>query len=552
MTSHRATTRRDFLATASLAMAGTMAGARSGRAANIERSSLSANALIPEPMAGLDFQRFATSAMDAARSAGASYADIRIAERHQLELGSVRVDPAMEWHSEYTHGVRVLVDGAWALVHGTIPSVDAVTAAARDAVAMARGYARVAAEPVELVAAPVVKGEWVTPFDIDPFTVPLRNQAALLSAYERAAGHVRGGRIKDCTFVWIREMRVFASTDETLTTQTLRGGTFAPVAIGNRGMGDFFLPLRAAGAVSGGYEVVAIPGLQDEIKREVEEAVRWSTLPRGAMTVDRYPVVLDGATLGMMLGRTLGPSLELDRVLGHESEAGGPGFLSPPSELLGTAVVSPLLTVTGNRALPTISAVKWDDEGVEPQEFSMIREGSLVDYPTTRATAPALRSWYERRGQPLRSSGCAVAPGAGDPIGVRAPHLTVQPSPNTTSLEELCKNVTQGLLVRRRSGLSIDPSISSASLAFGRHNEDGLIFEIKRGQIVRRVIGNALQVRPAPFWRSLLVALGDKRTVSTSSFKVNKGMPWRSAWHSAAAPAGLFKDVPVVSTESRA
>src|SRR5687768_9951874 len=93
------TTRRDFLATTSLAVAGTILTAPSVRGqslpTNIGHSPLPANAFLPEPIGASTLRALAASGIEAARAAGASYADIRVAERHWLSLELSLLFPVM-------------------------------------------------------------------------------------------------------------------------------------------------------------------------------------------------------------------------------------------------------------------------------------------------------------------------------------------------------------------------------------------------------------------------------------------------------------------------
>src|SRR5205085_1103872 len=104
-------------------------------------------------------------------------------------------------------------------------------------------------------------GEWATPIELDPFTVPLRDQTALLSAYQAAAMRVWHGSsgLWGTMFHWRRETRVFASTEGALTTQTLYRSEPIVRGAGDCGMGNVELQLPHVRAASGGYETVAIP-----------------------------------------------------------------------------------------------------------------------------------------------------------------------------------------------------------------------------------------------------------------------------------------------------
>jgi len=539
--------RRDFLATTSVSAAGAMLARRLGAQllpSAVKRSPLSATTIFPAPMAPAWLQSLATTAVNAARDAGATYADIRLAERHFMSVSSIdpsKFDPGFRLESAFTYGVRALVDGAWAFAYGTSPSESAVVASARAAVTSARGFAKTATRRVDFAPAPVVTGEWETPTRLDPFTVPLEDHTAFLGACSLAANRVRHAW-GSLGIDWTKETRVFASSEGSLTTQRY-WRTWPWIFIGaslhvGRGV---VVPVPTLVPSSGGYEVVDFPGVEDDIKRTAEEAAQLAMLPLGTMDVGRYPIVFDGLTLGATFGRTVGAALELDRVLGYEADASGTSYLSPPASMLDAPVVSPLLNVTGHRAPPSFLATKWDDDGVESRPFPLVNQGRLVDYSSTRHTATALQSYYAGHGRTPSSNGCATAYQAELPVSVASPHLTIAPGTTRASLEDLYKDMSHGLLVRMGSDVAVDHQLASG------FSSDGCVFEIVKGKIVRQIFGSAFEFSTARHWKSL-AALGDARTTLTAAFDSEKGQPWHRMIQSTTAPAGLFKDVNVMST----
>jgi TldD protein len=550
-------TRRGFVASTSLAVAGTLLGTRRLEAHRLATTlgdsspSQAAQAFLPEPMMPAHLRHLATSAVEAATRAGATYADFRVGERHILRLDWNFLQPNVDMTSGLTYGVRVLVDGAWAFIHGSDPTVDAVTASARDAVTIARGYAPLIIRRTELAPVSVTTGEWIAPCEQDPFAVPLRDHGSMMGAYYQLTQRVHRGRVGEkFEFSWTKETRVFASSEGTLTTQTLRGvSPTVWVAAVDDTLNRVSLPFPSVHAVVGGYETVGDPTrYEDAYVALVEDAARYLMLPRRTMDVGRYPVVLDGGTLGFMFGRTTGTALELDRVLGEEADASGTSYLGPPLDILGTPIANSKLTVTATRALPMPSAVKWDDEGVESHSYPVISEGRLVDYHTSRSTASVLRTWYEQQGRSLRSHGCTVATNAAEPPSVRAPHLSIEANHTSTSLDTLCKDVRDGILVLGIQECASDQQFASGSIMSRPHEGPsvGMLLKLEQGRVVSRVVGNGLETATRRLWKEQLVMLGDASTVQHADFEVRKGMPWRRARQSVAAPAALFKDVNVV------
>src|SRR5688572_8505875 len=118
-------------------------------------------------------------ALDAAKKAGASYADARVVRR-RTEAIHTREDHvvSVEFSETYGIGVRVIADGAWGFASTALVEPSAAEEAARTAVTIAKAAKSALKRPVELAAAPVVNGKWRTEMKIDPFEVPLADKAA--------------------------------------------------------------------------------------------------------------------------------------------------------------------------------------------------------------------------------------------------------------------------------------------------------------------------------------------------------------------------------------
>jgi TldD protein len=553
-------TRRTFLATTSLSLAGTLLRTRGVEAQplprSIGRAGYSAQHVLPEASPPDALRALAQRGIEAAVQAGASYADLRFGERYELNVfvwgGRATRDPSVSLNSTLTYGIRVLVDGAWAFGYGSTPDVDTIVATARNAVATARGYAPLLKRRVELAPAPVATGEWATPITEDPFSVPLADHGAVLFAYGLAASRRLQVSPRLQGFEWTKETRVFASSEGSLVTQRLHTLDSRLEVTGN-----FISPFTYDGiytrypgfaARTGGFEVVTPSAIQEDITRWTDEVDRIAALPQTTLDIGRYPVVFDGRSVGAALGTTLGRALELDRALGEEAGASGTSLIAPPLDMLGTTIASPLLSVTATRTVPAPSAVKWDDEGGEVHPYPLITGGRLVDYHTSRQHAMTLRDWYAKQGQPVRSHGSTMVPDAEAPVMIRAPHLTITPSKTPASLETLCQGITRGLLVIDMQRFRTDQSLASLFCSIQRSSHtDRIILEIVRGKSVRRLRSNALDISAKRLWKEQLVAVGDGGTVQENSFEVYKGIPWYPSLQSTATPAVLFKDVNVIA-----
>ena len=100
-------------------------------------------------------RELADLALDAAKSKGASYTDVRIQRTRQEALFS-REDKLQNTTSTDNNGIgiRVLVDGTWGFAATCRMDKDSVARAAAEAVAIARANRPSQAQPVELVVGP--------------------------------------------------------------------------------------------------------------------------------------------------------------------------------------------------------------------------------------------------------------------------------------------------------------------------------------------------------------------------------------------------------------
>jgi TldD protein len=533
-----AVNRRDFLATTSRSALGVALAAHPVHSiflpSNTVRSTCAPSTFFPEPVAATDFRTLATQAVDAARQAGASYSDIRLGERHELEVGIGINGPDVKMRSTIAFGIRTLIDGAWAFVHGATPDADVIAQAARHAVATARGYAAFGGSQSDIVSTPPVMGEWTTPIKIDPFSIPIADQIDWLYGMANSSLRVIGA-YREGVFNWQRELRIFASSEGAVTTQTLYRAR--PGTRGNARQTLFAgtdINLDSYGPTAAGYEAVLVPDLQEQLKEATEEAARSSGLPFTTLDIGRYPVVCDGFTTAVFLGQTLGQALQLDRAIGMETDAGGSTYLAPPAEILGAKLMSPLLSVTVDRSAPSVHAVQWDDEGVSPVVTRLIEHGTVVNYCASRATVGALTELARQHGVTARPTGCAAAMTPADPVMVRSPHLRMGASAGRASLEELYSGITRGLLIRQASSISTDHQKASGE-SWG-----GNMYLVERGKVTHRIKQTGIQFSTRKFWHALS-ELGDERTSRDSHYYSFKGNPWRYLQETATAPAAVSR-----------
>src|SRR5689334_19454974 len=121
-------------------------------------------------------------ALNAAKLAGASYADARIARYrdNQVFTREQQIVNVVDQDSMGC-GVRALVDGTWGFAATRTLTKAGVAAAAREAAAIAKANRVARDRPVQLAPAQSYPdASWQTPHTVDPFTIAVEEKANLL------------------------------------------------------------------------------------------------------------------------------------------------------------------------------------------------------------------------------------------------------------------------------------------------------------------------------------------------------------------------------------
>jgi TldD protein len=489
-------------------------------------------------------------AIDAARAAGATYADARY---QMAEIEGWGAD-SNAIHSPWLPrdvgiGVRALYNGYWGYASSTLGrvSADAATTLGREAAGQAKGGARGLPRTATLAPAPVVaNGTWTTPIEIDPLTVPWDEKVDFMhGVLDFVAQYDAGAKIK---FDLKKNIVAFVSTDGSRYTQTLYSidaeylimvGPDWRTGRGARRTGESFMSMAAAG-----WEYLAKGPFEHESIRMIDEAKATRYPAPVLVDVGRYDVVFDGVAAGKIADLQLGAATELNRAMGYLANTQGTSYINDPLAMVGTHKMgAPLLNVSANRSMPRGAAtVQWDSEGVVPDETVLIKNGVLTDFQTTRESAGWLADYYQKQGMPVRSHGGAAAHYVEWEPRQGAHNLVVAPSSENRSFEDLCSGIKKGLAVRSLG------SISGDQQALNTESTGELVYEIRDGKLGRAVEGAVFLTRAPDLWKNL-VALGGAKSVCEVGTRRRGDM--YCIPHTASAPAASFKQVAVIKNEAR-
>ena len=472
----------------------------------------------------------AEAALNAAQVKGAGYADVRVDERVQQDLvvknGQLA---AVSDDASQGFGVRVLVDGAWGFAGSDRLEKAEVEEVVARAVRIARASARVRSKPVDLGPPVTSRGTYRTPVERDPFTVSLSEKVDVLMRADQAMGSVKDVRTREGSMEFIRQRKLFASTEGAWTEQDLyesgagiEATATSPDDVQSRSYPNSFG--RHQG--SGGFEFITALELDKHGERIGEEAVALLTAvqcPSGIKTL-----ILDASQVGLQIHESCGHPTELDRVFGMEAAYAGTSFMTP-EKLNHLRYGSPKVTITADALTPTgLGTFGWDDEGIPAQRSHLVKEGLFVGYLTSRETASVL-------GQ--QSNGTMRADGWNRIPLIRMTNVSLEPG--DTSLEQMIADTKDGVYMETNRSWSIDDR--RLNFQFGTQ----LAYEIvagKRG----RMLKNATYAGITPeFWNSCDAVAGRSEWKVWGLANCGKGQPPQVAHVAHGAAPARFQNVKV-------
>jgi TldD protein len=427
-------------------------------------------------------------ALDAAQSAGAGYADIRLVERTTESL-TVKNGNLAQAGSDRSagFGVRVMVDGAWGFAGSSRLERAEVERTTREAVAIAQASGLATREPIVLDDSPPAVGEYRTPFREDPFAVPLDEKLRLMFEADEAMAKVAGVTLRTSTMEAGRERKTFASTEGARIEQELLnvGAGIEAMAVDENEVQRRSYPQSASGQhVSGGFEAIRDMQLAANAQRIAEEAVALLDAPQcpsGVMTL-----IVDSPQLALQVHESCGHPIELDRVLGMEASFAGTSFLTLDKLdrlQYGSEIVNMEADATAPGGLGTFG---FDDEGVAAQKVPIVTAGRLVGYLTSRETAPIIG---RRSMGSSRASGWNVIP------LIRMTNVNLLPG-SAGSVDDLIADTDDGIFVSTNHSWSID----DRRLNFQFGTEVGWLIE--NGRLTKMVKNPTYTGITPKFWGS--------------------------------------------------
>lgn len=526
------TSRREFIKTAGVA-AGVAAvpGALPswiGDVAELEEAAAAA----------VDKSALADIALNTARKLGVSYADIRI-NRYRTESISTREKQVqnVSRSQNFGFGVRVLFKGTWGFASSREVTPAEIWRVTRQAVDIARANSVYQRKRITLAPAPkVIVTNWRSSFEKDPFEVPIDDKIEFLLKLNERALKTNGVSFVNSSMAFVNEQKFYASTDGSRIEQyIIRANPNFNVTAVNRTNGDFQSRNFLGGPQGLGYEYMEKYPWLKEAEQAGEDAV--AKLKAKPVEAGKYDLVLHPSHLWLTIHESVGHPTELDRSLWWEANYAGTSFLTRDKIgklKFGSSLVTFIADRTQKGALATVA---YDDEGVPAQEWPLIKDGVFVDWQTTRDLASMSPSG--------KSYGCLHADSWGSVSFPRMPNVSLQPSAENTTMNDLIAGVEKGILIYGDGSYSIDQQ--RYNFQFGGQT----FWEIKNGKVEGMLRDVAYQSRTTDFWNSLDGLGGRAAYELGGSFNDGKGEPGQSNAVSHGCPPARFRQVNVLNTAAR-
>ncbi len=486
-------------------------------------------------------------AVDAAMSAGASYADVRLTYTKVMDHISLN----SPWRSEIIGvGIRSLSEGYWGFSAGSVWSEAEVSRLGKSATANALANKSKLTTPIELAELRnPVSGSWIMPVEIDPFDVPYEEIVDYIEGLRRFIGRLEKvdprliavgakSQAQDKYFFSSQDQYIhqrFYNTSASIKFRVLDqlGGAAADI--------DFLTP---AGV---GIELIKNRSIRDKIIEYRDIALQERGF--GVMPVDvgRYPVLMNRSLVADLASQSIGMSTELDRALGYESNAGGSSFINAPEEMLGTlTLASPIINITASRSEKgSVGKVEWDDEGVKPTSIQVIKEGKLSALQAPREGYSWLKEYYKKNNAEFVANGSMNSQSGIESPLVFSSDLTIEgDDKKSQSIDELREGIKDGIEFKS-GGISMDFQLSTG-LAIG-----GTVFKIANGKRVARIMNAGSIFRTANLWKNV-IEVGRSQDMLRFGIALNKGEPSQTCYHSVYSPHMVVKDMDVIDVTRKA
>ena len=481
----------------------------------------------------------AVAALETAELRGASYADVRVMHLRQRDLTTKNGQVGTLAQSESIGmGVRVLANGAWGFASTDRLIREAVSACAAQAVSIAKASAL--AKRGDVVMAPEAPyiDSWQSPFQKDPFEIPLETQLALLLAADKEMRRAKGVTLTETGMQFRKIDSWFASSigsrihqRKVITGCGIAATSFQADEIQKRSYPNSFGGQHALQ----GYELVESLDLLKHAQRIGEEAAALHSAEQ--CPENTGTLILGGSQLGLQIHESVGHPIELDRVLGQEANFAGTSFLTL-DQLNKLRYASDIVNVVADARLdhgPGLGTFAYDDEGVPAQCTDIIKDGEFRGYLSNRETAHLIG--LKRSSGTMRTESWNRLP------IIRMTNISLKPG--TWKFDDLVADTDDGILMETNRSWSID----DRRYQFQFSTEIG--WEIRGGKKTRMLKNPSYSGITTEFWNSCDAICARDHWTLWGTPNCGKGQPMQTMGTGHGASPARFRNVRIGAAFSK-
>ncbi|MHA2248995.1 MAG: TldD/PmbA family protein [Candidatus Kariarchaeaceae archaeon] len=396
----------------------------------------------------------------------------------------------------------------------------------KHAVGVAKASASKMRKKVDLTEEPIIKDEYKTKYQRDPFEVEFEEKLEVLKNADQVLRENSQIKVATSNMETRRVNLHFANTEG---TQLYQQQTFMGAGVEATAVGQQIQTREHHDYQMRGFEFIDEFHYEDEARRVANEALVLVNEAKNAPN-EKSTFVLCPYMLGLTIHESTGHPTELDRAMGFEADFAGTSFLTP--DLLGKdyRYGSDLVNLVCDPTIPgNLGHYKYDDEGVATKRFNIIENGIFKNYMTDRETAKEVG--YEHSFGNSRISQYNRIP------IVRMSHLYLEPDPNgPNGFEDFIGEIKNGIYASGWKSHSIDDK--RVNFQFSTQ----IAWKIENGELTTPLKNLCYNAKTPEFWGSLDMISRDNNIYGHGPI-CGKGVPMQGMWISHGGGHARFNDV---------
>jgi len=459
------------------------------------------------------------------------YGDIRLVEENSESIATRNgVVEDLALGNSFGFGVRVLWHGAWGFAASNQLNKAAIEKTVQSALEIAQASASVTGKKVRLAPMVVEKdGFYQTPYQVDPFTVPVSQKIGLLLAADGELRRSKKITVSQVFYQAYKTKKTFASTEGSYIFQEIleTGAGLEALAVDGAEIQTRSYPNSFRGLFqTKGWELLDQIDLVAHAPQVADEAV--ALLSAKQCPEGKFDLILDGNQLALQVHESCGHPTELDRVLGFEAAYAGTSFMD--LDTFGKLKYgSPIVNIVADATVPFgLGTFGWDDEGVPAQRDYLVKEGMHVGYLTSRETAPVIGRL---------SNGTMRADGWQNIPLIRMTNINLEPG--EWELKNLIADTEKGIYMTTNKAWSIDDK--RLNFQFGCE----AAWEIKNGKLGQMYRNPSYTGITPKFWGSCDAICNQNHWQMWGTPNCGKGEPGQIAHVAHGTAPARFRKVQV-------